>query len=69
MFLSYLSRKEKLKFLDLAIYMADIDGEPTNIEKRICKKKKFDYFGDLSEYGAGRDQYFVIFGKYGAFMP
>ncbi len=38
MFLSYLSRKEKLKFLDLAIYMADIDGEPTNIEKRILTK-------------------------------
>ncbi len=38
MFLSYLSRKEKLKFLDLAIYMADIDGEPTQIEKRILNK-------------------------------
>ncbi len=38
MFLSYLSRKEKLKFLDLAIYMADIDGEPTNIEKRVLTK-------------------------------
>ncbi len=38
MFLSYLNRKEKLKFLDLAIYMADIDGEPTVIEKRILNK-------------------------------
>ena len=38
MFLCYLSRKEKLKFLDLAIYMADIDGEPTNIEKRVLTK-------------------------------
>lgn len=38
MFLSYLNRKEKLKFLDLAIYMVDIDGEPTVIEKRILTK-------------------------------
>ena len=29
MFLSLLSKKEMLKFLDLAIYMVDIDGEPT----------------------------------------
>ncbi len=38
MFLSYLNRKEKLKFLDLAIYMVDIDGEPTVVEKRILTK-------------------------------
>lgn len=38
MFLSYLSRKEKLKFLDLAIYMVDIDGEPNLVEKRILTK-------------------------------
>lgn len=38
MFLSYLNRKEKLKFLDLAIYMVDIDGEPTVVEKRILNK-------------------------------
>ncbi len=35
MFLSLLSRKEKLKFLDIAIYMVDMDGEPTDTEKRI----------------------------------
>ena len=29
MFLSLLNKKEMLKFLDLAIYMVDIDGEPT----------------------------------------
>ena len=38
MFLSYLNRKEKLKFLDLAVYMVDIDGEPTIVEKRILNK-------------------------------
>lgn len=38
MFLSLLSKKEKLKFLDLAIYMVDIDGEPTTVEKRILNK-------------------------------
>ena len=35
MFLSLLNRKEKLKFLDLAIYMIDIDGAPNEIEKRL----------------------------------
>jgi hypothetical protein len=38
MFLSLLNRKEKLKFLDLAIYMIDIDGEPTDVEKRLLSK-------------------------------
>lgn len=38
MFLSFLSKKEMLKFLDLAIYMVDIDGEPTEIEKRVLTK-------------------------------
>ncbi len=37
MFLSYLNRKEKLKFLDLAIYMVDIDSNPTEVEKRVVK--------------------------------
>ena len=27
-----------LKFLDLAIYMVDIDGEPTEVEKRVITK-------------------------------
>ena len=35
MFLSLLNKKEMLKFLDLAIYMVDIDGEPTDVEKRV----------------------------------
>ncbi len=38
MFLSLLSRKEKLKFLDLAIYMIDVDGDPTEAEKRLLSK-------------------------------
>lgn len=35
MLLSMLSRKEKLKFLDLAIHMVAVDGEPTTYEERI----------------------------------
>ena len=38
MFLSLLNRKEKLKFLDLAIYMIDIDGDPTEAEKILLSK-------------------------------
>lgn len=38
MFLSLLNRKEMLKFLDLAIYMVDIDGEATDVEKRVLNK-------------------------------
>ena len=38
MILSLLNKKEMLKFLDLAIYMVDIDGEPTQYEKRILNK-------------------------------
>ena len=38
MFLSLLNKKEMLKFLDLAIYMVDIDGEPTDVEKRVLTK-------------------------------
>ena len=38
MFLSLLSKKEMLKFVDLAIYMVDIDGEPTDAEKKLLHK-------------------------------
>lgn len=38
MFLSLLNRKEMLKFLDLAIYMVDVDGEPTQTEKCVLNK-------------------------------
>lgn len=35
MLLQSLNRKEKLKFLDLALQMVSIDGEPSNYEDRI----------------------------------
>lgn len=38
MFLSLLTKKEKLKFLDLAVYMIDIDGEPTEVEKKLISR-------------------------------
>ncbi len=50
MLLSLLNKKEMLKFLDLAIYMVDIDGEPTNTEKRILTKM-------ISELDAVKDEY------------
>lgn len=37
MFLSLLTKKEKLKFLDIAIYMIDIDGSPTEVEKKLIQ--------------------------------
>lgn len=48
MFLSLLNQKERLKFLDLAIYMVDIDGEPSEIEK-ILLEKMFNEVGHLVE--------------------
>ena len=50
MFLSLLSKKEMLKLLDLAIYMVDIDGEPTAIEKRVLTKM-------IAELDAVKDEY------------
>lgn len=38
MFLSLLTKKEKLKFLDLAVYMIDIDGRPTEVEKKLISR-------------------------------
>ena len=38
MYLSLLNQKETLKFLDLAIYMVDIDGAATEIEKKILTR-------------------------------
>ena len=38
MFLSLLTNKEKLKFLDLAVYMIDIDGKPTEVEKKLISR-------------------------------
>ena len=50
MFLSLLNRKEMLKFLDLAIYMVDIDGEPTEVETKVLKKM-------INEVDAVKDEY------------
>lgn len=35
MLLSLLTRKQKLKFLDLVMHMVAVDGEPTEIEQRL----------------------------------
>jgi uncharacterized tellurite resistance protein B-like protein len=35
MLLSTLNRKEKLKFLDLALHMVYIDGKPSDLEQRL----------------------------------
>jgi len=35
MLLSVLNRKEKLKFLDLAMHMVSIDGKPNEMEQRL----------------------------------
>ena len=50
MLLSLLNKKEMLKFLDLAIYMVDIEGEPTQYEKTILNKM-------LAELEAVKDEY------------
>ncbi len=38
MFLSLLKEKEKLKFLDLAIFMVDIDGCATEVEQKVLDR-------------------------------
>ena len=50
MLLSLLNKKEMLKFLDLAIYMVDIDGEPTQYEKTILNRM-------IAELEAVKDEY------------
>ena len=50
MFLSLLSKKEMLKFVDLAIYMVDIDGEPTAVEKRVLTKMMAEVDSIKDEY-------------------
>ncbi len=39
-----------LKFLDLAIYMVDIDGEPNDVEKRLLNKM-------IAELDTVKDEY------------
>ena len=50
MLLNLLNKKEMLKFLDLAIYMVDIDGEPTDVEKRVLTKM-------IAELDAVKDEF------------
>ncbi|MFI3329452.1 MAG: hypothetical protein R3Y05_03055 [bacterium] len=47
MFLSLLNKKEQLKFLDLALYMVDIDGSATELES-ILLDKMFHEVGHLT---------------------
>lgn len=51
MLLSTLNRKQKLKFLDLALHMVEIDGKPSDIEKRLLNMMLAEV-GDniISEY-------------------
>lgn len=51
MLLSELTRKQKLKFLDLAFHMAAVDGDPSIQEKRMLNEKLVEV-GDniIAEY-------------------
>ncbi len=66
MFLSLLNKKEMLKFLDLAIYMVDIDGEATDVEKKVLTKMiaeldqvKDEYSFRLSDSSENTIKYFM----------
>ncbi|QWB95983.1 hypothetical protein KHQ89_00500 [Mycoplasmatota bacterium] len=48
MLLSLLNRKEKLKFLDLAMHMVAVDGEPTKIEKRLLNRMLAEVGDDIA---------------------
>ncbi len=51
MLLSLLTRKEKLKFLDLAMHMVSVDGEASKIEKRLLNVMLAEVGDDIaSEY-------------------
>ncbi len=56
MFLNYLNKKEKLKFLDLAIYMIGIDGQPTEIEKRLLETMIVELEDISTEYSFERSE-------------
>lgn len=47
MLLSKLNRKQKLKFLDLALHMAAIDGVPSAQETRILNEKLAEVGDDI----------------------
>lgn len=51
MLLSQLNRKEKLKFLDLAMHMVSVDGKPTDHEQRLLNIMLAEVGDDIvSEY-------------------
>ncbi|MGE4320711.1 MAG: hypothetical protein AB7E61_04575 [Acholeplasmataceae bacterium] len=48
MLLSLLTRKEKLKFLDLAMHMVTVDGEASEIEKRLLQTMLVEVGDDIA---------------------
>lgn len=48
MLLSLLTRKEKLKFLDLAMHMAVVDGEASKIERRLLRTMLVEVGDDIA---------------------
>ncbi len=56
MFLSLLNEKERLKFLDLAIYMIDIDGSASEVEQKLLNRMFAEVGHIVSDYSfAKRD--------------
>lgn len=49
MLLQTLNRKEKLKFLDLALHLVSIDGEPSNYEDRILNLMLAEIGDDVAQ--------------------
>ena len=49
MLLSTLNRKEKLKFLDLALHLVAVDGEPSDYEDRILNLMLEEIGGDIAQ--------------------
>ena len=50
MWLSLLNTKETLKFLDLAIYMVTLDGDPTDAQKNILERISREVGFVVSDY-------------------
>lgn len=47
MLLSKLNRKQKLKFLDLALHTAAVDGDPSDQERRLLNEKLAEVGDDI----------------------
>jgi uncharacterized tellurite resistance protein B-like protein len=57
MLLTLLSRKEKLKFLDLSLHMVAVDGAPSDLERRMLSMQ-------VAEVGEGiADEYTFALGE------